>query len=204
MFMLYPFWLYSVVPHPGAYLKVLSPEEFQGIIDRFAEGGDYIYEQTGVYLDHREYYDVYGGMADGDVEKAVRIVSHPDYPKNVYNFLFTAYDLLEHMRTKDPEFGQMFEEEIADIRIGTYDAGIVVYVNPEYSNQKNFDRYENKIRELLIGHKRYITLTFEKKDMFDIRIPSGKEFFSNPAIMVPLFVFISSTFIIYFVKNDRI
>lgn len=204
IFMLYPFWLYPAAPDSEMDWTVLSAEEFQAVIDKFGNDTQYIDEQTDFFISHIMFYRVYGGLAQGDPEKALKIFKHPDYPHNVYNMVFRAYDNLVNVHIQDPEFAQLFDEEIADIRIGTYDDGIVISVNPEYATQENFDRYESKIREYIDYTSRYIPFTFEEKSMFDIRMPSGAEFFSNPIIIMSLFIFGSSIFIVYFVKNNKI
>ena len=205
LFVLFPLWPFSVIPHPEPELSVMSAEEFQAALDKFANDSDYIEAHVNFTINTIAYYRVYGDMADGNVEKAIRIFNHPEYPKNVYNIIFVAYEVLENGRKHDPEFAEMFDEEIADIRIGRYDDGIVVSVNPAYSSQENFDRYEDKFREQLEHYHDYIIpLTFEEKNMFDIRVPSGAEFFSNPEIMMSLFVLCTVIFIVYFVRGNMI
>ena len=204
LFMIFPIWLFSVVPHPGMHLEVISAEEFQAVLDKFHNNSEYIHAHANFPIDTRAYYHVYGDVAKGDVEMAIRIFNHPEYPKNVFHPVFIAYKALEDMRISDLEFKEMFDEEIADIRIGAYGDGIIVSVNSAYSSQENFVKYECKIREYLVHYDDYIPLTFEEKNMFDIRVPSGIEFFSSPEIMISLFILCTVIFVTYFVRINKI
>ena len=194
--------IFIIMPEPEPELGMMSAEEFKAVIDKFANSYDLIQPHVNFVITTHEYYGVYGGLAGGDVEKAIRIFNHPDYPHNVYNYVFKAYGVLEREFKRNAEFRQLFDEEIVDFRIGTYGNGIVITVNPEYATQKNFDRYEKIFRE----HFTYegLPITFEEYRMTDIDTSSVTGFISNPIITVFLFVFVSSGMVTYFVKNGKI
>ena len=76
-------FIYSLA-YPPLRGGLIPAEEFNAIINSFANNGELIQEQVDFTIDTRSYYNVYR-LADADVDTAVRIFNHPDYPNLVVN-----------------------------------------------------------------------------------------------------------------------
>lgn len=64
----------------------------------------------------------------------------------VDDFAFNAYEQLTYRLSTDTEFKQLLQTEVVGFGVDEVKEGIFIVVDPMYSNQENFDKYEEIFR----------------------------------------------------------
>lgn len=62
----------------------MTTDEFKEALEKPTRDYQYIQDQFDFPILEREFSKVYGDMANGNVEEAIRIFSDPDYPESVF------------------------------------------------------------------------------------------------------------------------
>ena len=176
----------------GEPTGVLSAEEFSEQINKFARDFETIQKRVNFAITTTEYYTVYG-LANGDVEEAIKIFNHPDYPYSAYDYTLKAYESITNKRIVEPDFDRLFDTEIVDFKIDKKNDEIVIMVNQKYANQENFDRYEKNFRGSMHDS---VPLSFEV-----IQTAVEPEDYTSTVIV---FVIVSGILIVYFVRKNKI
>ena len=176
----------------GEPTGVLSAEEFSEQINKFARDFETIQKRVNFAITTSEYYAVYG-LANGDVEEAIKIFNHPDYPYSAYDYTLKAYESHTSRRSHDPDFDRLFDTEIVGFKMDKKNDEIVIMVNQKYANQENFDRYEKIFRGSMDDS---VPLSFEI-----IQTAVEPEDYTATVI---LFVIVSGILIVYFVRKNKI
>ena len=84
LFLFVSFIITISTPLSFGELGELSVEEFKEAIEKPERDYQYIQDQFDFPILEREFFEVYGRMANGDVEEAIRIFSDPNYPESVF------------------------------------------------------------------------------------------------------------------------
>lgn len=88
-------------------------------------------------------------FSNGDIEETIKILQHPNYPKNVFDPVLKAYDDLNNRLVVEPEFAKLLQTEVVGFGVDEQNKGIFISIDPTYANQENFNKYEEIFRETI-------------------------------------------------------
>lgn len=145
-------------------------------------------------ISSREFAHVYS-ITNGDVRKVIQIIQDPNYPKNIFDPIFKAYEDLNNRLVVEPEFAKLLQTEVVGFGVDEQNSGIFITVDPKYANQENFDKYEEIFRET-IGD---VKITFEVNKRADLDDKSDFDF----RILVFVVIGVSLSILLYYFWRNK-